>query len=183
MPTNDGPAIPPRGGGSSQTQTPPRATQSAPRAAQTATPHDAPTGRKRAVLELLALPMIPLAGMAAIETVKAGDLDAVSPYAMDVFTLQMHSDMLADAVVGLADNYPVLGAMLDKLAVATPFGAVFTAVVTIGMQIAENHGALGGDNPIRAVVPNLVPREEFAAQILAQGKAARQAARSNGQSV
>lgn len=125
-----------------------------------ATPRDV-SPRKQTVLELLGLPTIPLAAMAAMETRRFGEDSAqVSPYALDVFTLQMHVDGLADAVCDLADSYPVLAAMLDRIGATTPFMAITASVIAIGAQIAENHGKL--PETMRGVSPSLVPREDMA---------------------
>jgi hypothetical protein len=130
----------------------------------TAPPASPPGARKQAVLEILGLPCIPLAAMAAIQTVQQPE--AVSPYAMDVMAINMHSEPIADAVVDLANAYPVLGTLLDRIGTTTPFVALVAAVMALGVQLAENHGALSP--AMHGLSPSLIQREEFARQIKEQ---------------
>lgn len=130
-----------------------------------------PTGRKKAVLELIGVATLPLATMAAVDSARAKEEYYVSPWAMDAHTIAIHAEPLADAVVDLASKNPVLGNLLDRLAVVTPFGAILAAVMPLAFQLAENHGALNEafrDNPM----VNVIPREEFRANLIAQAMAA-----------
>lgn len=117
--------------------------------------------RREAINELIGTAIIPLAAMAAIDQVK--DPEGVSPYAMDVYAIQMHQGPLTDAIVDIAEQYPVLGAVLDKIGKATPFGALAAAVIGLGVQIAENHGAL--PQTMRGASPTLIPRQDLATAI------------------
>lgn len=133
------------------------------------------TPRKKAVIELLGIPLIPLTAMAAYaEKKRPGE---ISPYTLDVATIGMHSEPLADAVVGMADNYPVLAAALDKIAITTPFMALVAVGITIGAQIAENHGKL--PDAMRGVSPGIIDRHEFASQLAGEVQA-RMSTNGNG---
>lgn len=126
-------------------------------------PEDIPV-RKKAVLELIGAACIPLAGMAAVEQARLPE-GRISPFAMDIFTIQSQAEPIADAVVSFAGNYPVLGAILDKVSKATGLGGLVATVMTLGLQLAENHGKLSLDAKL---IPGVVPREEMAAVVLAQ---------------
>jgi hypothetical protein len=136
--------------------------------------------RAKAVKEIIGLACIPLAGAAAIQTAKVGDTEGtfISPFSLDVYTIQMHSDALAEAIAELGDSYPVLGATLDKIASLTPSATIFGVGLLVFMQISENHGRLS--EQARAMVPMpIMPRDEMARQILSDVEAAR-AASGNG---
>jgi hypothetical protein len=136
-------------------------------------PKSAPSGgkstRREAVKELLGIPAIPLGMMAAVETVRSTDENSISPYAMDVYTLKMYEEPLADAITDLADAYPVLGAVLDRIGSTTPFVALVGIGMSMAMQFAENHGVL--PEGMRGVSPNLIDRKEMATTIFADAKA------------
>jgi hypothetical protein len=121
------------------------------------------------VKELLGIPAIPLSMMAAVETVRNTDENSVSPYAMDVYTLQMYEEPLTDAVTALADAYPVLGAVLDRIGTTTPFIALIGIGMSMAVQFAENHGVL--PEGMRGLSPNLIERKDLAATIFADAKA------------
>jgi hypothetical protein len=125
--------------------------------------------RREAVKELLGIPAIPLAMMAAVETIRSPEPNSVSPYAMDVYTLQMYEDPLADAISDLADSYPVLGAVLDRIGSTTPFVALLSVGIAMAAQFAENHNAL--PDAMRSAAPSLIDRKDLAAQIHADAKA------------
>jgi hypothetical protein len=127
------------------------------------TPRIAPpsNARKAAVVELLALPQIPLAGLAAVET--ARNPEGISVYAMDVWAIQAYSEPIADAVVQLADAYPVLGTLLDRMTVTAPILALAAAAIGLGVQLAENHGSLPAG--MQGLSPSLIRREDLAQQI------------------
>lgn len=114
--------------------------------------------RREAINELIGTATIPLAAMAAIDQVK--DPEGVSPYAMDVYAIQIHSEPLTNAIVDIAEQYPVLGAVLDKIGKATPFGALAAAVIGLGVQLAENHGVL--PPTLRSASPTFIPRQNLA---------------------
>jgi len=153
--------IPPRRTGTATTPPPRTGAKSAP----------PPTNRQKAIAELIGIPMIPLSVLAAVQTVQ--NPDQISPFTLDVYTLEMHSAPLSEAISDLADNYPVLGAILDKVGSATPFMALTGAIMAIGVQIAENHGVL--PDGMRGSIPTLISRQDLAQQIVAEAKA-----KSNG---
>jgi hypothetical protein len=126
------------------------------------------SARAKAVKEIIGLACIPLAGMAAIQTARTpvGEGQTfISPYSLDVYTIQMHSDALAEAIAELGDSYPVLGATLDRIASLTPSATIFGVGLLVAMQIAENHGRL--TEQARAMVPApILSRDEMAAMII-----------------
>jgi len=132
--------------------------------------------RKDAVLELIGLATMPLALLSAYETVRMPeDQHGVSAYTMDVFAIDMHKEPIADAIVELADAYPVLGAMLDQVSKTTPFGGLLMACVGLALQIAENHKQLP---ETMHAFPGLIPREELAHSIYVKGEEMKAAAHS-----
>lgn len=141
-------------------------------------PKSSPTfpPRKQAVLELIGVPLVPLSAMAAYQQRNAPD--SVSPYALDVATIGMNSEAMADAIVGIADNYPVLGAALDKFAITTPFMALVAVGMTVAAQIAENHGKL--PDGMRAGIPGVIDRQELAEHLVNEARQKVGAANGNG---
>jgi hypothetical protein len=99
--------------------------------------------------------------MAAIET--ARNPGQISPYALDCKTLDIWSEPLSDAIVQLADTYPMLGAWLDKFAQTTPFAAIALVGMGMAFQFAENHGAL--PDTVRPMAPSLIDRHALAEQL------------------
>lgn len=122
------------------------------------------SGRAKAVKEILGLVCIPLAGIAAVQSKRQEDPNVVSPYALDVYTVEMHSDALATAVAELAESYPVMAATLDKIASLTPGASILGVGMLIFMQIAENHGRLSGTARTMSPFP-IVERQEMAQMI------------------
>ncbi len=120
--------------------------------------------RAKIVRELLTIPMIPLAGMATYQ--HARNPGELSPYALDVRTLELHGDELSQAFADFADGYPVLAAMLDRIGTVTPLVALATAAMTIGAQFAENHGKL--PDTLRGVSPAVIGRQDLAAMMVAE---------------
>lgn len=121
--------------------------------------------RITAVSEAIGMVQIPLATLAAVEQRRIGK-DEVGSFTLDIVTIDSHKAPLAEAITDLAEHYPVLGAVLDKLAKATPFGALLSVAISLGAQLAENHRAL--PSHLRGASPNLVPRDEFVAHLKAQ---------------
>ena len=133
--------------------------------------------RKRAILEVLGIVSIPLAGIAAIDSVR--NPDRISPWSLDVATVGMNADPLADATLQIAATNPVLAAALDRLGNVTPFGALIAVTTNMAMQFAENHGKLPDGFRNNPAVP-IIPREEFAEQLRAEAEAQSAAANGNG---
>lgn len=121
--------------------------------------------RITAVTDAIGMVQIPLATFAAVEQRRIGK-DEVGSFTLDIVTIDSHKGPLAEAITDLAEHYPVLGAVLDKLAKATPFGALLSVAISLGAQLAENHRAL--PTHLRGASPNLVPRDEFIAHLKAQ---------------
>jgi hypothetical protein len=126
------------------------------------------SSRAKAVKEIIGLACIPLAGLAAVQTARTPAVEGktfVSAYSLDVYTVQLHSDALAEAVAELGDSYPVLGATLDRIASITPGASILGVGLLIFMQIAENHGRL--TEQTRAMVPApILSRDEMASLVL-----------------
>lgn len=93
-----------------------------------------------------------------------GQPNHVSVYALDMQTLAMHTEPLADAITELSDAYPTLGAFLDKIGQVTPFGALLTVGISMAFQFAENHGALSPT--MRDTMPGVIPRDDLARAIV-----------------
>lgn len=118
---------------------------------------------------------LPLSVLAAAEQRRIGP-DEVGAFTLDIVAIEIHKEPLANAVCDLAESYPVLGVVLDRLAKATPFGALFAVVVSLGAQLAENHRALPVH--LRGVAPNLISRDVLVDQLRTEAEA--QAAKVNG---
>jgi hypothetical protein len=116
------------------------------------------TDRVAAVVDAIGLVQIPLAATAAVEQRRIGP-NEVGSFTLDIVAIESHKVPLAEAVTDLADSYPVLGSVLDKLAKATPFGALLSVAVSLGVQIAENHRVL--PSHLRGLSPNLVARDDL----------------------
>lgn len=121
--------------------------------------------RITAVTEVIGITQIPLAALATAEQRRLGPGE-VGAFTLDIVTIDAHKPALAGAIVDLAESYPVLGSVLDRLAKATPFGALLTVAISLGAQLAENHRAL--PTHLRGMSPNLVARDEFAENLRAQ---------------
>lgn len=155
-------------------RTPPTPPQSTKRPSLAERVKKALTPRARVVRELLTIPMIPLAGLATYQ--HARNPGQLSPYAMDIRTLELHGDELSQAVADMADGYPVLAAMLDRIGTVTPFVGLLTVGLAIGAQLAENHGKL--PEHLRGLSPATIPKQEFAEMMVRE--AAEQALQANG---
>lgn len=150
-----------------ESATPPRRTtvtgpkpKSAPTTA--APERDDESPRRRAVKELLGVALMPLGMIATAQQIR--NPEQISPFTLDVDTIARHSDPLAGAVEKVADNYPVIGVILDRIGQVAPISELVGAVVTIGLQIAENHAklpvGLGGN------IPGIIDRQEYAHSIV-----------------
>lgn len=110
---------------------------------------------------------MPLATLAAFE--EHGQPEgSVSPYAMDIFAIENTKSLVSRSIVAFANDYPVLAAVLDRLTIGGPLLGLVVASVTLGAQIAENHGKLPGK--IQSVIPGLVPRDQMAEVVLARAE-------------
>lgn len=121
--------------------------------------------RIAAVVDAIGLVEIPLATAAAVEQRSIGP-EEVGSFTLDIVALESHKVPLAEAISDLAESYPVLGAVLDKVAKATPFGALLSVAVSLGVQIAENHRIL--PNHLRGMSPNLVARDDLVDHLRAE---------------
>ncbi len=117
---------------------------------------------------MLAIPLIPLSIAATKDTFGKPD-NFVSPYTLDIATVQMYTPQLANGIAELANNYPALGVVLDRIAATTPFAGLLTTVLAITVQIAENHGVL--PETAQTLSPTLIPRHDFAEELHEAGKA------------
>lgn len=116
--------------------------------------------RVQTISEAVAIVQIPLMGIAAADQARLDDGE-VSDFALDILTIDAHRKPFAEAVCELADTHPVIGVLLDRFAVATPFAALASVVVSCATQIAENHRKL--PERMRGLSPNLVPRDDYVA--------------------
>lgn len=114
--------------------------------------------RRDTVLELITYISIPLIGKAALEQTQLNE-NEISPYSLDVETINLHKKEFASIVVALSDEFPVIGVLLDRVSGAGPIAAMVTMSLTIGLQFAENHGKL--PDQVRKIAP-IIPREDLA---------------------
>jgi hypothetical protein len=141
------------------------------------------SARAKTAKELIGLACIPLAASAAIDTkrheaqAQAAGVNYMSPYTLDVYTVQTHSDELATAIAELGDHYKPLGVVLDRLGSMVPGAAIFGVGLMIALQIAENHGTLS--EQARAMSPFPIQSKEELAQDLIR-QAAEAEAKANG---
>lgn len=160
----------------STTAPPPRMTNIPPRTR--APKQDAPTERikretpppslrTQAVIELIDWVQVPLVSLAAVQTMRAANDTFVSPYAMDAYAIEQHKQPLAEGIANLANNYPVLGALLDKISLVAPAGGLLTVGLSLMAQLLENHGVT---TPLSSM-PGVVPREELSRGLVEAGRA------------
>jgi hypothetical protein len=139
-------------------------TDAKPKSAQsTVSPgRDDETPRRQAVKALLGVALMPLGTIATAQQIRYPE--QVSPFTLDVDTIARHSDVLAGAVEKVADSYPVVGVILDRVGQVAPISELVSAVFTIGIQIAENHGklpaGLGGN------IPGIIDRQSYASELM-----------------
>lgn len=117
--------------------------------------------RVKIVSELIGYATIPLVAKAAADEVRLEE-NQISPYSLDVATIAMYKEPLAEAIVDLTKEYPVIGVLLDKLGIVGPVGTLFTLAITMGAQFAENHQRLSPQ--VRGIVP-IIPADELAMQL------------------
>ena len=144
---------------------------------QIARPESVPSPHAQAVIDIIDYCIqIPLASMAAVQTMRMPNVDGetfVSAYAMDAYAVEIHKRPLADGIADLAKNYPVLGALLDKISLVAPAGGLLTVCMTLAAQLMENHSVPG---PFSAM-PGVVSRNDLAAGLVSAGQ---KVASSNG---
>ncbi len=110
---------------------------------------------------LISYASIPLAlGAAAHERQHPGE---VSPFAMDVYAIEMHKGSVGEAIVAVANEYPVLGAVLDKMAIGGPIMGLVVAGLALGAQLAENHNVC--PEPLK-LFTGATNRQDLAQQIV-----------------
>lgn len=117
--------------------------------------------RKQGILELMDFALMPLAVKATSEQMKMEE-GQVSVYALDLYTAQQFKDPYASIIVKLADEYPVVGLLLDRFTQAGPIASVLTLSIAFAAQLAENHKQL--PEQMRKVLP-VTPRDELARAI------------------
>jgi len=118
--------------------------------------------------ELIGYLEMPLIMLAALQEAKhPGE---VSPYALDVYVIEAQKPVAASLVVDISNEYPVLGAILDKFALGGPVVGLFLLSLSIGGQCMENHGKL--PDKVRGMVPGLLRREDLASTVQAKAEAA-----------
>lgn len=140
---------------------PPRRTVTDPPNTNGQKPESKDEKRFSTASDLISYAQMPLAMRALIhERQHPGE---ISPWALDVYTVEAHKASIAGATVQLANEYPVLGAVLDKMSVGGPIMGFFVAVLSASAQCIENHGAL--PELARSIIPGVVDRQEIAQQI------------------
>lgn len=63
-------------------------------------------------------------------------------YLADAAAITLHSPALSGALVAVAEQDPKVARVLDRICAVGPYGALVTAVVGLGAQLAANHGRL-----------------------------------------
>lgn len=138
---------------------------------------DAPTGngngtadmsteqkRFKTASEFIGYLEMPLITVAAIQEQK--NPGAISPYSLDLFVIEANKPAIAANIVEFANEYPVLGAVLDRFAMGGPIMGLFILSLTIAGQCMENHGKL--PDKVRGAVPGLIDRDELASVVQAR---------------
>jgi len=129
--------------------------------------------RHAAIVDSIGIIQLPLAGLAAVEQRRIGR-DEVGALTLDMVALEGHKGPLADVICDLADAYPVLGVVLDRVAKATPFGALLGVVMSLGVQIAENHRVLPAH--LRGLSPTgVIARDDLVDELKTQAEKAQAA--------
>jgi hypothetical protein len=80
-------------------------------------------------------------------------------FAADALTLANSSEQLATACVATAQASPQFARVLDKVTAAGPYAALLTVALSVGGQIARNHGVILGE------ALGAVPPEQLLASI------------------
>lgn len=62
------------------------------------------------------------------------------PFAADAVVLSANAAPLAEAVADVCEKDAKFAAVVDKIAIAGPYGALITVTFALGSQIARNHG-------------------------------------------
>jgi hypothetical protein len=114
----------------------------------------------KAIYEIIDQATIPFAAVAAKQEID--NPNTVSPFTLDIMTIKQWQQPMSVAIAELASHYPAFAIMLDKLVTATPIAAIATMAMTIGIQFAENHGAL--PDSLRENFPGIIKREDLAQQ-------------------
>jgi hypothetical protein len=83
---------------------------------------------------------------------RAKDAEHAKPWMADALTLTGNADQIAKAVTDTCDVSSSFAAMVDKVTNAGPYAALITVGISVGAQLAANHGmaigkALGGKDP------------------------------------
>lgn len=141
---------------------PPRRSVSEPPSSNGEKPQTQDEKRFSTAADLISYAQMPLAMRAMMH--ERQHLGEVSPWALDVYTVEAHKASIAGATVQLANEYPVLGAVLDKMSVGGPIMGFFIAVLSAGAQCIENHGAL--PEMAKAIIPGVVDRQVIAQQVV-----------------
>ncbi len=165
---NDPTAPPLRPSATAKSNIPPRArTKSDPPTERINTQQRPPSSHVQAVVDIIDYCVqVPLVSMAAVQTMRmSNDSTFVSPYAMDAYTIDLHKQPLAEGIANLAKNYPVLGALLDKISLVAPAGGLITVCMTIVAQLMENHGV-----GTFSAMPGVISRNELEQGLVAAGQ-------------
>lgn len=90
--------------------------------------------------------------------------------ALDAWALDRSAEPLSECLGEIAAQYPVVARVLAGSGKATPFIGLAAALIPLGMQIAENHGALAkAPNQVKEMF-EVVPRDELIADLTAEAE-------------
>lgn len=105
------------------------------------TPEAPRDARKAAVADPLALISGALIAT-GVQRTQARNDGTIDPLVADGLVIQNAADDFATAVCDLAETNKKLAKLLDKSAQASPYAAIGIIAITVGAQIAVNHGRL-----------------------------------------
>jgi len=94
-------------------------------------------------------------GLAQLATFTLGMLGRFNQaFALDAATISLHAPALAEAVDQTAQVDERLAAVLDRVMVVGPYGAIIGAGLAIGLQVAANHGAIAANPDVGILTPD-----------------------------
>lgn len=86
-------------------------------------------------------PILGVFQLAAAPCILAGQALKQSAFIADAAAITMHAPPIAEAINDLANEDPQVAAVLDRLLVIGPYGAVLAAALPLAAQVITNHRA------------------------------------------
>lgn len=131
VPPVSNPSPPPRSGSQSKRPTPPR-----PRGRP---PGSATKPKKAPEQKDYRTPLLGIGQLAAAPCLLAGQALKRPEFIADGAAITTHTPPIADAINQLAHDDPQVAAILDRLLVIGPYGALLAAIMPLVAQIVTNH--------------------------------------------